>query len=427
MAALEISAKKPSENVQVMLQHDSSEYLLCTLHNSLMQQPLDLNFATGEQVSFSLNGSGIVHLTGYLIPDDEEGPFEESFSESDDEGMSMSYVSKFVNIFINLLILNDFNGPITIILHYIFSEAPSLVDTSADESILEQYIFSCVYGEKICFLNIVFMTFNLVGKRKADASHRKSKKLKLSDSYVDDEEDENLEEDDEESPTKKVKTTAPEKPQKAASAPNTPAAKKIKVKQELNTSKQDGKSPKTPNQQSPGKQNGKAKQDSQKKNQQAAGTPSEKAPQTVSIGKFMLQTSNVRLTKKKKKKKNKEAETTTSTTPKKRVVAGGTIVEDIKVGHGPEAKPGKMASVYYVGVLAKSNKRFDSCTEGKPFRFKLNQGEVIKGWDVGVTGMKVGGKRKITVPASQAYGNVKQGPIPPNSTLVFEVELKAVS
>ncbi|CAG5116537.1 unnamed protein product, partial [Candidula unifasciata] len=114
-------------------------------------------------------------------------------------------------------------------------------------------------------------------------------------------------------------------------------------------------------------------------------------------------------------------------TPKKRVVAGGTVVEDLKVGHGPEAKPGKMASVYYIGTLAKTSKRFDSCTEGKPFRFRLNQGEVIKGWDNGVLGMKVGGKRRITVPANQGYGNVKQGPIPPNSTLVFEVELKAVS
>ncbi|KAK7501720.1 hypothetical protein BaRGS_00007151 [Batillaria attramentaria] len=105
--------------------------------------------------------------------------------------------------------------------------------------------------------------------------------------------------------------------------------------------------------------------------------------------------------------------TTTATVPKKRTVAGGTVVEDTKLGHGPEAKPGKMVSVYYIGR--------------EPFRFRLGTGEVIKGWDTGLIGMKVGGKRKITVPPAQGYGNSRQGPIPPGSTLMFDVELKAVS
>lgn len=90
-------------------------------------------------------------------------------------------------------------------------------------------------------------------------------------------------------------------------------------------------------------------------------------------------------------------------------------------------KKGKMAHVYYVGKLQKDGKQFDSCTKGKPFRFRLGASEVIQGWDKGVEGMKVGGKRRLTVPPQQAYGNQRQGPIPPNSTLVFEVELKGVS
>jgi len=114
-------------------------------------------------------------------------------------------------------------------------------------------------------------------------------------------------------------------------------------------------------------------------------------------------------------------------TPKKSTVSGGTIIEDLKVGNGPEAKPGKMVGVYYKGVLQKNNKQFDSCQNGKPFRFRLGKSEVIKGWDNGLAGMKVGGKRKITVPASQGYGNRSNGPIPANSVLVFDVELKSVS
>lgn len=148
--------------------------------------------------------------------------------------------------------------------------------------------------------------------------------------------------------------------------------------------------------------------------------------------------------KKKKKKKNKQANAgqqqqnsaempaeLSSPEPsqvvgKKRTLSGGTSVEDIKIGHGPEAKPGSTVSVYYVGTLVKNNKRFDSCLKGKPLRFRLGRGEVIKGWDTALIGMKVGGKRKITVPSSQAYGNTRQGPIPPGSTLMFDVEMKAV-
>nr|XP_054756689.1 39 kDa FK506-binding nuclear protein-like [Lytechinus pictus] len=82
--------------------------------------------------------------------------------------------------------------------------------------------------------------------------------------------------------------------------------------------------------------------------------------------------------------------------------------------------------MYYRGVLASNQKEFDSQLSGKPFMFGLGKGEVIKGWDAGIIGMKVGGKRRLTVPPSQAYGSQRIGPIPPNSTLVFDVELKAV-
>ncbi len=98
------------------------------------------------------------------------------------------------------------------------------------------------------------------------------------------------------------------------------------------------------------------------------------------------------------------------------------------MGKGPEAKKNKTIQVYYVGRLKSNGKQFDACQSGKPFRFRLGGGEVIKGWDVGFDGMRVGGKRQITVPPHMGYGSRRMGnDIPANSTLVFDVELKAIN
>ena len=112
----------------------------------------------------------------------------------------------------------------------------------------------------------------------------------------------------------------------------------------------------------------------------------------------------------------------------KRTLKGGIQVEDLKEGNGPEAKRGKMVGMYYEGKLKANGKTFDSTLSGKPFKFRLGAGEVIKGWDVGLDGIKVGGKRRLTIPAPLAYGKAGAAPeIPPNATLVFDVECKAVN
>ncbi len=102
------------------------------------------------------------------------------------------------------------------------------------------------------------------------------------------------------------------------------------------------------------------------------------------------------------------------------------LVEDLTVGTGTEAVAGKHVVVNYKGTLLDGT-TFDSSYErGAPFDFDLGAGQVIAGWDQGLVGMKVGGKRKLVIPASLAYGDRAIGPIPANSTLVFEVELLEV-
>jgi FKBP-type peptidyl-prolyl cis-trans isomerase len=102
-------------------------------------------------------------------------------------------------------------------------------------------------------------------------------------------------------------------------------------------------------------------------------------------------------------------------------------VETLKAGDGKEAKAGDRVTVHYVGTLT-DGKKFDSSRDrGEGFRFTLGKGEVIRGWDQGVAGMRIGEVRKLTVPAELGYGaRGFPGLIPPNSTLVFEVELLAV-
>jgi peptidylprolyl isomerase/FKBP-type peptidyl-prolyl cis-trans isomerase FkpA len=101
-------------------------------------------------------------------------------------------------------------------------------------------------------------------------------------------------------------------------------------------------------------------------------------------------------------------------------------IDDQVVGKGPEAVRGKTVQVHYTGRLTDGT-QFDSSVGGEPFSFVLGAGEVIEGWDRGVAGMKVGGKRKLTLPPELGYGAAGAPPeIPGNATLVFEVELLAV-
>ena len=123
-------------------------------------------------------------------------------------------------------------------------------------------------------------------------------------------------------------------------------------------------------------------------------------------------------------------------TPEPRSSAGATpeaaepaelVKEDLVVGSGAEAKDGDHVTVNYAGRLASTNFKFDSNEGKKPFPVDIGKGGVIKGWDLGLVGMKVGGKRRLTIPSRLAYGDKGQPPkIPAKATLIFDIELLSV-
>ncbi len=102
-------------------------------------------------------------------------------------------------------------------------------------------------------------------------------------------------------------------------------------------------------------------------------------------------------------------------------------VEDLVAGTGATAVAGDTVTVHYVGTLLNGTKFDSSYDAGRPFTFKIGAGQVIAGWDQGVPGMKVGGKRRLTIPPSLGYGSQAVGPIPANSILRFDIDLLSIA
>ena len=118
---------------------------------------------------------------------------------------------------------------------------------------------------------------------------------------------------------------------------------------------------------------------------------------------------------------------TVSCSKEKQTMSNGLVIEDIKIGDGQEVEKFNIVTVNYTGLLEDGTKFDSSLNPGRtPFRFTVGAGQVIKGWDEGLIGMKVGGKRKLTIPPELGYGSRDSGPIPANSTLIFEIDLLGI-
>ncbi|KAF6210917.1 hypothetical protein GE061_014029 [Apolygus lucorum] len=357
MAALDCSSVKNELEVNsVMLEETELNvpFILCNLQKQKnLQCPLDLNFMTGDRITFFCKGNGTIHLTGYVHDErdfdtesllgeeeeDEEAEDEEEDEEEDGDTLSPGKKQLKANGLTEKRRRED----------QMQAKKKAKLDASADDSDGMEDMGDLELGDSD-------------GMEDMDD-------LELGGDSDDDEEDD---EDEDESENDEEDSSA---------AP----------KQQKNKNAQSNKSKQQP-------QNG--VQLSKKEKKEAAKQKNEGA-------------------QKQQKDKPEGAQMKT--------IQGGVQIKDIKVGSGNVCKPGQKASVYYVGRLKANGKVFDSAKKGSPFTFTVGKGEVIKAWDVGVSGMKVGGKRTIICPPNMAYGQRGSPPtIPKNSTLVFEVELKHV-
>ncbi|RWS18024.1 hypothetical protein B4U79_12832 [Dinothrombium tinctorium] len=317
MAALEPDPKKKGKSVSVMVEHEKSDYILCNLdYEKSLHQSLDLVFANGEDITFFLNGEGTVHLTGYILPDEE---FDDEFDEESDELSDEEVITAKIN---------DFNA----------KRKLKANDKAGGD----------------------------VKKAKVEATP--ANKAKVDEKKVNAKEEK----------TKEVEVKKPE-----------PSPKKGKVEAD-----DDDDEDEDSEMASDDEQDFKEIMNSWKAGKKDIGDDDDDDEEDEESD----------------EEDDDEFDDEES---------------DLSVGSGPEAKKGKFLHVHYVGKLA-NNKEFDR-SGNKPFSFCLGAGEVIKGWEVGFLNMKVGGKRRITVPASMGYGNKKVGAIPANSTLTFDVELKAIN
>ncbi|XP_049702331.2 46 kDa FK506-binding nuclear protein [Helicoverpa armigera] len=390
-AAMDISTGD-NDPCQVMVVVDGKNFLVCTLQKGKnIQVLLDLYFKTGDSISFLTNGKCNVHLTGYLDPEFEDDLEEEEEEDEDEEEEAPTLVPaknkrKLENA-------NDTaaNKKAKVPEKKAGKKAPAAESDSDDEDDDEDQLQKFLDGEDI-------------DTDENDDSFKVNTSAEGDDSDEDDDDDDEEEEDDDDDDEEEEEESPKKKKKKGAASEQDST---------LDTSKEDVDMSKLSKSQ---------KRRLKKKLQQQA----KQQPQVNGVDKAKKEEPQQKAEKKKPEAK-KEAQESPAEKKEKKQIAGGVSIEDLKVGSGPVAKAGKVVMVYYEGRLKQNNKMFDNCVKGPGFKFRLGSKEVISGWDAGIAGMKVGGKRRIVCPPAMAYGAKGSPPvIPPNSTLVFEVELKNV-
>lgn len=364
MAALDISNSN-EEPSQVMCTYKGRNYLLCTLQKpDKLQCSLDLYFEEGTEVSFAANGKSHVHLTGYLTKDvDDALPEDEEDDEEVEEEEEVKSKKKK---------LKEPKGP------------------SPKKSKISEFLLNATTEDE----------------DDEDSDVDMEKLLQGSDDDDDDEveEEENDEEDEEIAEEESDEEDESDQVDSSDAEDDESVEEEEEIEKNVNGLKKSSKVAK------PG------------------STPKGKAKESRDATPFHKGKKENGLQTKQAKETNENDKKKAPLVNKKKVLPSGVIIEDLKEGQGNAVSNGKFVHVYYEGRLKQNNKVFDKTQKGNGFGFRLGKGEVIKGWDIGVNGMKVGGKRRITCPPHLAYGAKGSPPvIPPNSTLVFEVELKKVN
>jgi FK506-binding nuclear protein len=462
--------------VSVYVEANDEEFLVCNLSDEIMNETLDLNFNDGDKIVFKTSGTAVVHLTGYNIQEQPEGPmmFDEDDSSEEEETEEIPALT---------------NGKKRKATSEDESTAPAKKKSNKEEKIQALEMAKKIgHFDGLKLANsIAADTIKPRKEQKEDAKKKIAEEIKKADEDDDESDDEDYEDvEDEEGSGEEEEESSDEEDEDMDSTLDTTSEGNVIRRglsildstvgdstlgdstldtSELDTSAMDTSAADTPAKPIKVEKKTPAKE-SPKKAVKPEETPAKVETPAKEVKKEVdkeNETTNKQaspeLSKSAKKKKNKNKELNGATgdsatpqkpekvdtktpkkgeeaqktqtpakTPAKRTLKGGIQLEDLKVGNGPEATDKKMIGMYYEGKLKSNGKVFDSTKSGKPFKFRLGAGEVIKGWDVGIAGMKVGGKRRLTIPPAMAYGKEGALPdIPANSVLIFEVECKGVN
>ena len=351
---------------QVFPTHTSTTYSVLTINFQHYQQPLDFVVGEGEKVFFKVSGTHTVHLTGnYVIPqeDGNSSLYDEDDYDEEEEDYDLSPY--------------DEDGEEEDELSDGIDEESDDLDDLADPRVTE------VGSDEEAVPKLV----------KATAGKGKNKRP-AEESADEDEDEDNLDAIMAKS-LKKPEATSTE----AAANGETKKLSKAEKKRQKKLKKNDG-------------EGAPAGSDETKKDASSANGSEKK----VQFAKNLEQGPTPSATPASSAAKSDKSSTSVGVKE-----VQGVTVDDRKLGGGPAAKKGSRIEMRYIGKLD-NGKVFDSNKSGKPFTFKLGAGEVIKGWDIGVAGIQVGGERRLIIPAHLAYGNKALPGIPKNSNLTFDIK-----
>lgn len=364
-AALDITTSIDDEPIQLFINSDNDRFLICTLSKEGPQQvQLDLNFDEGEEICFNTIGTGNVTLAGYISEND---PF---LADSGD-------IADQLDLRAALNAKRGKGGKAAI------TNTEDAVDSEDDPDLngiedMEKVLDGMEDEDDDDDLDMDDEEDDEDDVDEEDDEEDDDEEEEEDDDEEEDEEDDEDDDDEEEDEEEKEPVSLAKRPKLDTSTKQQNGTVAVVKKQNAKNKKENTKNNK--------KENAKEKPAAKVNAKQNNGNGGEKT------------------------------------------ITGGVKIIDLREGNGSEAKVGKRVQVYYEGRFKSNNKVFDSLKTGAGFKFRLGSGEVIKAWDVGCLGMKVGGRRRIIAPPHMAYGAKGVPPsIPPNSTLVFEVELKSVN